>query len=98
MAITVKGYLTFKQLIGEQSIEVLKGEELTLWDLLEKLSKLLGEDFRDQIISPQENEVRRHVAILINGRHYTHLPDKSMTQLEEGDEVAIFPPIAGGRD
>ncbi|MGD2156257.1 MAG: MoaD family protein [Anaerolineales bacterium] len=98
MVITVKGYLTFKQLIGEQSIVVSKGERLTLWELLVKLSKILGEDFHNQIISHQGNEVSQHVAILINGRHYSHLPDKINTQLEDGDEVAMFPPIAGGRD
>ncbi|NOQ19123.1 MAG: molybdopterin synthase sulfur carrier subunit, partial [Desulfobacterales bacterium] len=30
------------------------------------------------------------------GRHYIHLPNRLDTELEEEDEVALFPAIAGG--
>jgi molybdopterin converting factor small subunit len=37
-----------------------------------------------------------HIRILINGRHYSHIPQKLNTPLQEGDDVSLFPPIAGG--
>ncbi|MGD8857203.1 MAG: MoaD/ThiS family protein [Chloroflexota bacterium] len=40
--------------------------------------------------------VSRQVAILVNGRHYSHLPNGLNTKLKDGDDVALFPPIAGG--
>jgi molybdopterin converting factor small subunit len=37
-----------------------------------------------------------HIRILINGRHYSHIPQKLNTRLQEGDDVSLFPPIVGG--
>lgn len=36
------------------------------------------------------------MALIINGRSYRNLPDQLETELQDGDEVAIFPPMAGG--
>jgi molybdopterin converting factor small subunit len=36
------------------------------------------------------------MAVIINGRSYQNLPAKLGTHLKDGDEVAIFPPMAGG--
>jgi molybdopterin converting factor small subunit len=40
---------------------------------------------------------QQHVPVLVNGRHCTHLPDGLDTELRDGDQVDLFPPIAGGR-
>jgi MoaD family protein len=40
----------------------------------------------------QDGQVRRHVIIVLNGHNVSAL----VTPLSEADEVAIFPPIAGG--
>lgn len=69
---------------------------LTVDDLLYELSEKYGEDFRKMIFDPQTNAPGRNIRILINGRHHSHLPGKLSTQLQEGDEVSLFPPIAGG--
>jgi molybdopterin converting factor small subunit len=37
-----------------------------------------------------------HVAEIVNGRGIRNLTDKFDTQLKNGDEVAIFSPMAGG--
>jgi hypothetical protein len=28
-----------------------------------------------------------YVGVLVNGRHYSHLPDRQQTELADGDEV-----------
>lgn len=96
MAIKIRGYLTFREIIGEQSITIAKGETISINELLIKLSKTLDDRFEDTIYDPQTKTLGEHVAVLINGRSYTHLPNKLETQLKDGDQVAIFPPMAGG--
>jgi MoaD family protein len=96
MPVRVKGYLTFRDVIGEKSFPLAEGQTQTLNQLLDWLSSQLGQEFTDLVIDPQTNTLSQHVSVLVNGRHYSHLPDKLDTQLIEGDEVAIFPPLAGG--
>jgi len=44
----------------------------------------------------EDGELREHTAVLLNGMHYRHLPDGLNSLLKDGDQIAIFPPIAGG--
>jgi molybdopterin converting factor small subunit len=32
----------------------------------------------------------------VNGRHVSHLPEGLETELADGDEVSVFPVVAGG--
>lgn len=96
MTVRVKGYLTFRNVVGEQYFPLTEGKPQTLIQLLDWLSNQLGQDFIDLAYDPQTNALSQHISVLINGRQYTHLPDKLNTQLKDGDEVAIFPPLAGG--
>ena len=68
----------------------------SLGDVLENLSNRFGEGFSDLIFDPKTNKVKNHISILVNGRHYIFLPKQLATELKEGDEVALFPQIAGG--
>jgi MoaD family protein len=72
------------------------GDSLTVDDLLYELSDRYGEDFRNMIFDPETSALSRHIRILVNGRHCSHLPGKLNTQLHDGDEISLFPPIAGG--
>jgi molybdopterin synthase sulfur carrier subunit len=96
MSVKVRGYLTYRHVVGERYFPLAAGDEQTLNHLIDWLSNQLGSDFTDMAYDPQSNSLSRDVAILINGRHYTHLPDRLETQLYDGDEVSIFPPLAGG--
>ena len=97
MKIRARGYLTFKERIKDQTLE-LDLETISLEDFLEKLCLEGGDDLRHTLFDPQTEEVQRQISILVNGCHYTHLPDRLDTALKDGDEVDIFPPIAGGND
>jgi MoaD family protein len=96
MQIRVKGYLTFRDLIGDQPARPIDAETSTLYGLIQQLAGELGEPFSQAALDPQTGGVRRELAILVNGRHYNHLPDGLETALKDGDQVAIFPPVAGG--
>ena len=96
MKIKVKGFLTFRDLIGKQVEITLESGKNTLKDLLDRLSVKYGDSFSNLVFDQVTGDVNHHLAILINGTHYTHLPDRLDTDLHDGDEVAIFPPVAGG--
>ncbi len=96
MNIRVKGYLTFRDVIGDITISENEGEAYLLKQLLERLT-IENEDFLGyKIFDPGDGVVREHIAVLVNGVHYSHLPNRLNTELHDGDEIAIFPPIAGG--
>ena len=96
MPIKVKGYLTYNEIVGERLITIDRGQCLTVIDLLNLLADELDQEFRDSIFDPRTNQLGVYVAIIVNGRSYTNLPEELNTQLKDGDELAIFPPMAGG--
>ena len=70
--------------------------DITLRELLDMLCKEFGDDLKSQVFDPKTNKVSNMLKVLVNGRHYTTLPSKLETCLQDGDEIAMFPPVAGG--
>lgn len=93
ITITVQGYLTFKEPVGKRQVSLPAGS--TLRDSLAYLRRDIGVPFEAQAYNPS-GELSEHIAILLNGMHYRHLPDGLDTLLKDGDQVSIFPPLAGG--
>lgn len=96
MSIRVKGYLTFRDIIGDQMLPAGEAEVVTLRDILLKLYHQMDAEAGKRIYDPEHNQVGETVNILVNGRSFANLPGQLDTKLEDGDEVAIFPPMAGG--
>jgi MoaD family protein len=93
LIIRVKGYLTFRKLVGDQSVEV--GAEESLRMLLRTLAVKIGDPFGHQVLAAGGG-LQEGMAVLVNGRSYKRLPQGLETRLQDGDEVAIFPPLMGG--
>ena len=93
ITITVQGYLTFKDLVGKRRVSLPAGSSLR--DLLAFLQVDLAGLFVKEAYN-DAGELREHIVILLNGAHCRHLPDGLGTLLKDGDQVAIFPPLAGG--
>ena len=96
MRIKVRGFLTVREVLGGRKELTLEMNEATIAGLLRELSIQFGESFEKMLFDPESGVVNGQVAILVNGRHYSHLPDGLDTVLMDGDDVALFPPIAGG--
>lgn len=96
MKITVKGYLTLKPIVGGSTDIQVVEEKWALKDLLRYLASKHGDDFNQAVFDTQTNSLSSHAKILINGRHYTHMPLRLDTELRDDDEVSLFPMVAGG--
>jgi MoaD family protein len=96
MKITVRGFLTLRTVMADQSELELEIGNITLMKLLHELSDIFGEQYTQMVFDKAGKGLNQHIRILINGRHYSHMPQKLNTRLQEGDDVALFPPIAGG--
>lgn len=96
MRIKIRPFLSLRKSMGDQSSFEIQGEGLTIRTVLADLSEKYGLEIDDLISSPETPPVTGSTKILINGRNY-HLLQKSLdSKLEEGDEISIFPPMAGG--
>ncbi|MGD8738982.1 MAG: MoaD/ThiS family protein [Desulfobacterales bacterium] len=96
MKITIRGFLTLRAVMADQSELELEIGNITLMKLLHELSDIFGEQYTQMVFDKAGKGLNQHIRILINGRHYSHMPQKLNTRLQEGDDVALFPPIAGG--
>jgi MoaD family protein len=95
MRIRVRGFLTLKDVIGGQPFRELEAENITVQGLISLLSPELGDNYAPMTPNPGARE-GRPLVVLVNGRHCSHLPDGWATELKDGDEIAVFPPVAGG--
>jgi molybdopterin synthase sulfur carrier subunit len=90
--VTVKAFADFRELLGrEQVIAAPEGE--TVRGILKTLG-CRHELFLSQVLE-QDGRLRPAVNILQNGRNIQSLRGLD-TALEDGDIVAVFPPVAGG--
>lgn len=93
MIVHVQGYLTFRAPIGKREVKLEPGARLRV--LLEELVREGDEELAAALFAP-DGGTRRGVSVLVNGRHYKQDEMGLDAPLHAGDEVAIFPPVAGG--
>ncbi len=92
MRVQVKTFATFREVMDSQiAMEFLPGA--TIRTLLEDLVRRY--DGLGEMIFASPGAIRDFVNILKNGRN-VHFLSGLDTPLDEGDVIALFPPIAGG--
>jgi molybdopterin converting factor small subunit len=96
LIIKVKGYLTYRDVIGEREIEQLDNFPVTFLDFICELAAEIGGEHGLALFDEEAGTIGQSVAIMLNGIHYNHLPDRLDTVLKDQDEIALFPPGAGG--
>ena len=96
MAIRIKPYFALRQVMGNQPFIGIDSDSTTIEDLLENLFARYGPELRGMVLDPETGGVSPGIQILVNGRSYRTLPNQLKTLLQSGDEISLFPPIAGG--
>ena len=95
ISITVKPFAMLRDFLKTKEFMVELNGNPIVKNLLEELFQRFGEKLREKIMDPVSNQVRHHWVILVNGHSIKSLQELD-TPLKEGDEVLIFPPVAGG--
>jgi molybdopterin synthase sulfur carrier subunit len=92
MIIRVRAFAQFKELIGNDlEVELREGTDVMM--LLRQLADnkpKVHEAFFDQ-----SGELKEYVILMVNRKRIQRDQAAGYT-LHEGDEVAVFPPVAGG--
>lgn len=93
MNVELRFFATFRQAVGRKVVEREYDDGTTVGDVLRDLeAEYDGLD--GQLV--ENDGLRPHINVLKTGREVLHL-DGMATELEDGDTLSIFPPVAGGR-
>ncbi|WP_280535661.1 ubiquitin-like small modifier protein 1 [Halopenitus sp. POP-27] len=87
-----KLFADLAELAGDRTVTVAADPGDTVEDALDAL---LAErpDLRNRVL--EDGDLADHINLLRNGRNVLH-QDGLATELEDGDELALFPPVSGG--
>lgn len=88
--VKVRMFATVREAAGTAEVEL---EASTLDGLLEELARRFG-DSMTKVLSEADGDYDR-VVVLVNGRNVRRGRDADIG-LEDGDEIALFPPVSGG--
>ena len=92
---TLHTILDPKRVIGERRTDIELPYGSTVEAFLTYLRREWGDNLSTHIFDPHSGAVLPYVRIMVNGQTIQFLEGLD-TQLEEGDEVLILPPVSGG--
>jgi sulfur-carrier protein len=92
MNVTIRFFALFGELFGKRmSVE---GEDGTsVYGLIHAIAKKNDKGY--SAVFDESGKFRDFVIIMRNGRRISH-DDARAVLVDEGDEIALFPPVAGG--
>ena len=91
MIIEVQFFATFREVFESKSVQIDVGIGATVKDLLNLVCNT--RERRERVFD--NGKLKRHIVVMKNGRHIQHLKGLA-TQLNDGDTISVFPPVAGG--
>jgi sulfur-carrier protein len=91
MTVKVRFFARFRELLGTDILAEEAG--LTIADLVKGIAKTKKEGY--DAIFDEHGMFREFVIVMKNGKR-VETPDAAKVVVADGDEIAIFPPVAGG--
>ena len=97
MQVSVRFFTSLREITGkkEETLEFSDNEKVTVTKILRTLSSQYGKGFVDYVYDAKTHEVKGFLQFLINGKSASTM-EGLQTELEDGDVLAILPPVGGG--
>jgi molybdopterin synthase sulfur carrier subunit len=92
MQVELRFFATFREAAGSKTVTHEFDDDATVGDVLADLEAEY-EGLAGQLLT--DGELRPQINVLKNGREVLHM-DGPATTVEDGDTIAVFPPVAGG--
>jgi molybdopterin synthase sulfur carrier subunit len=93
MKITLRTFADFRNVIGATERELSLAEGETVGGMLRGLCK--AHPCLETMLFDTSGEIKPYIIVLKNGRNVISLQQLGTT-IDEGDVIALFPPVAGG--
>jgi molybdopterin synthase sulfur carrier subunit len=93
MQVELRFFATFREAVGSKTIERDFDDDVTVGEVLESLEAEF--DGLSGSLLDGEGNIRPQLSVLKNGREVLHMKGIA-TELEAGDRLSVFPPVAGG--
>ncbi len=92
--VKIKLYAFLREMLGKREVTIQLTSGSSLLDAVLKLDELTNGKI-SEIILENKRRLKRNYVILVNGRKVDGFEIDSIN-LEQGDELVIFPPTSGG--
>jgi len=95
ITVKVQTILYLSKIVGAREIEISVPNKSTLQEILEKMVDTYGDKLASHLFQPKSTTLLPYLRLMVNGRDIAFL-DGMSTELKEGDEILIMPPVSGG--
>jgi molybdopterin synthase sulfur carrier subunit len=92
MEIELRTFANFRDAVGQKTV---RREYDTSTVRAEEVLRPLEEEYPELELFEKEGTLQEFITVLKNGREITYI-DGLDTELEDGDTLSVFPPVAGG--
>ena len=93
--VKLRTILNFKKIIGKGEVDFPVEDGTNLEAALDKIVETYGEELKSNLFDPDNGNLLQHIRLMVNGRDIAFL-NGLQTILQDGDEILILPPVAGG--
>jgi MoaD family protein len=97
LQVSVRFFTSLREVTSkkEETLKFPESEKVTVEVVLKTLAQRYGNRFVEYVYDHKTGEVRSFLQFLINGKS-TSTMNGLGTELEDGDVLAILPPVGGG--
>ncbi|MWG34050.1 ubiquitin-like small modifier protein 1 [Halomarina oriensis] len=93
MELQLRFFANFREAVGQKTVARQYDQGTTVGEVLAALEAEF--DGLEGELLDDAGDIRPQLSVLKNGREVLHI-DGTATDLDEGDTVSVFPPVAGG--
>lgn len=97
MQVSVRFFTSLREIVDkkEEILKLAEGAKVTVETVLKTLAQRHGKHFVEYVYDSKTGEPRGFLQFLVNGKSVSTMNGME-TALEDGDVLAILPPVGGG--